>query len=172
MTSDGTGHQPAHDVPTHESTLDRGVPKFRYFFVLPIVAAFVASVTLLVLGFIETFKVIIEVVQHGEGHAMESLKLHFVEVIDVFLLATILYVIAGGFYQLFISQPKGLAPWLKVDSVHDLEVMLIGVVITLLAVTGLAAVLSWDGGTDLLPLGLTIAAVIAALAFFLRRSEH
>ena len=70
------------------------------------------------------------------GHVLETLRLHFVEAIDVFLLATILYVIAGGFYQLTVGRHVRVAPWLKVDSVHDLEVMLIGVVITLLGVTG------------------------------------
>ena len=51
-------------------------------------------------------------------------------------------------------------------------VLLIGVVVTLLGVTGLAAVMSWDGQRDLLPYGATIALIIAALAFFLGRSSH
>jgi uncharacterized membrane protein YqhA len=105
---------------------------------------------------------------------MTVLKLEFIEVIDVFLLATILWVIASGFYQLFLSRGMDVSPWpwMRVNSVHDLEVMLIGVTVTLLGVTGLSSVLSWDGQTDLLPLGVTVALIIAALAFFLRCTHH
>lgn len=158
--------------PAHETVIDRQVPRIRYIFILPIIALFVAAVVLLVVGFIETFRVILEATTHGEGHVLETLRLHFVELIDVFLLGTILYMIASGFYQLFVGRPLNIAPWLRVDSVHDLEVMLLGVVITLLAVTALAAVMSWDGTSNLLQVGGSVALVIAALAYFLGRSSH
>ncbi len=165
---------PAHDVPTDlpPNQFERQLPKTAYIFILPIIGAFVASVVLMLAGFYETFHVIFAAFTDPHGHVLETLRLHFVEAIDVFLLATILYVIAGGFYQLTVGRHVRVAPWLKVDSVHDLEVMLIGVVITLLGVTGLAAVMSWDGQSDLLPFGATIALIIAALAFFLGRSSH
>lgn len=166
--------------PSHESTsnahvenaVEREIPKLRYIFILPIVASFVAAVVLMIFGFVETFKVIIEAVSHGDGHAMEILRLHFIEIIDVFLLATILYVIASGFYQLFLGRPLAIVPWMKVNSVHDLEVMLIGVTITVLGVSGLSAVLSWDGQSALWQIGVAIALIIAALAYFLGRSSH
>lgn len=159
------------DLPPANS-FERQIPRTRYIFILPIIAAYIAAVVLMVFGFIETFSTIFEVLAHSDGHALETLRLHIVEAVDVFLLATILYVIAGGFYQLTVNPKRPLAPWLKVESVHDLEVMLIGVVITLLGVTGLAAVMSWDGQSELLPFGAAIALIIAALAFFLGRSSH
>jgi uncharacterized membrane protein YqhA len=161
-----------HDEHTPPNLADREVPKIRYVFVLPIISAYLASVVLLVLGFLRTVRVIVEVVMHGGDNAMTVLKIEFIEVIDVFLLATILWVIASGFYQLFLSRGMEVAPWMRVSSVHDLEVLLIGVTATLLGVTGLAAVLSWDGKSDLLPFGATIALLIAALAYFLGRSQH
>lgn len=167
-------HAPAETPGEHqagkEGRLDRDVPKLRYVFVLPIIASYVASVVLLVLGFYETFTVIFDAIGHSEGHALETLRLHFIELIDVFLLATILYVIAGGFYQLFLGRVLNLAPWMRVDSVHDLEVLLIGVIVTVLGVAGLARVLSWDGRADLWQLGVTVALVIAALGYFRSRS--
>ena len=164
--------QPPQQSEISHNAADRQVPKIRYIFVLPIISAFAASIVLLVLGFLRTFRVIFEVLAHGEESAMTVLKLEFIEVIDVFLLATILWVIASGFYQLFLSRGMEVAPWMRVSSVHDLEVMLIGVTVTLLGVTGLSSILSWDGHTDLLPFGATIALIIAALAFFLGRSQH
>jgi uncharacterized membrane protein YqhA len=159
-------------TPEPESSVDAQIPKVRYIFVIPIVATFVASLVLLVLGFVETFKVIYEAVSYSDPHILQSLKIHFVEIIDVFLLATILYVIASGFWQLFLGRPNKLAPWMQVNSVHDLEVMLIGVTITLLGVTGLAFVLSWDGESALWQVGLAIGSIIAALAYFIGRGRH
>jgi uncharacterized membrane protein YqhA len=156
------------DLPPNQ--LQRQIPRTRYIFVLPILATFVAAVVLMLYGFYETFHAIFTVLT--DPHGLETLRLHFVETLDVFLLATILYVISGGFLQLTIGENGQVAPWLKVNSVHDLEVLLIGVIITLLGVTGLAAVMSWDGQSDLLPFGATIALIIAALAFFLGRARH
>ena len=164
-------HEPAPATQA-ANAVEREIPKIRYIFVLPIIASFVAAVVLIVFGFFETFKVIVEVVEHSDGHAMETLRLHFIEIIDVFLLATILYVIASGFYQLFLGRSLAIVPWMKVDSVHDLEVMLIGVTITVLGVSGLSAVLSWDGISALWQVGTAIALIIAALAYFLGRSSH
>jgi uncharacterized membrane protein YqhA len=161
---------PAQDTP--ENAVDRQIPRVRYVFVLPIIAAFAASAVLMVLGFYDTFHAIFLAFTNPHGPILETLRLHFVEAIDVFLLATILYVISGGFYQLFLGRKMNIPGWLRVDSVHDLEVLLIGVVITLLGVTGLAAVMSWDGQTDLLPYGATIALIIAALAFYVGRAPH
>lgn len=150
--------------------IDHEVPRIRYIFILPIIASFVASFVLLLLGFVETFRVLYEAIAHGDGHALETLRLHFIEVLDVFLLATVLYVIANGFYQLFLGRHPKLMPWMHVDSVHDLEVMLLGVIVTVLGVSGLAAVMSWDGQTNLLPLGVAVALVIAAVPYILGRS--
>lgn len=155
-----------------EGGVNKFVPWVRFIFVLPIMSALVASFVLVVFGFAETFRVIVEVLSHPNGHAMTTLRLHFVEVIDTFLLATILFVIGIGFYQLFVSPNLKVAAWMKVDSVHDLEVMLLGVVVTLLSVAGLAAIMSWDGQTDLMPFGVTIGLIIAALAYFMGRSTH
>ena len=156
---------------TKENFIDQYVPRFRYTFLLPIIATLVSSVALLIVGFLETFRVIVNAYR-TEADTLEYLKLHFVELIDVFLLATILYVISLGFYQLFMGRPKNLAPWLRISSVHDLEVKLIGVVVTLLGVTGLASVLSWDGQSELWQIGLTISLLIAALAYFMSRAHN
>ena len=164
-------HEPAPAAQA-ANAVEREIPKLRYIFVLPIVASFLAAVVLMMFGFFETFNVMVEVEAHNDGHAMATLRLHFIEIIDVFLLATILYVSASGFYQLFLGRPLAIVPWMKVDSVHDLEVMLIGVTITVLGVSGLSAVLSWDGTSDLWQVGTAIALIIAALAYFLGRSNH
>ena len=168
MSQDDTAEEQPN--PSETNAVERQVPKFRYIFVLAIASTFIASVVLLIAGTIDTFTIIYELIT---GHlALDKVKYEFLEVIDEFLVATILYVIASGFYQLFLNAKMPFDPWLRVKTVGDLENKLIGVFITVLGVTGLGAVVTWDGQSDLLPLGITIALLIAALAFFVTRSRH
>jgi hypothetical protein len=44
--------------------------------------------------------------------------------------------------------------------------------ILLLGVTGLGRIVTWDGTSDLLPFGVTVGLLIAALAFFVVRARH
>lgn len=143
----------------------------RYVFLLAIISTFVAAVVLLVLGFVETFEVVFELLRF-DGHTdSNAVRLHFIEVLDMFLLATILYFIAAGFYQLFGPPVRNLPAWMRVDSVDDLEHKLIGVLITVLGVFGLAQVAGWDGQSNLLPFGITVALLILALGYFATRTS-
>lgn len=166
-----------HNTPSKEENLEsdttvgRQLPKLRYIFGLAIISTFVASFTLLIAGTVETFKIVFETIVNRQV-TLDHIKFEFLEVIDVFLVATILYVIASGFYQLFLNAKTPFDPWLRVKTVGDLESKLTGVVITVLGVTGLGAVVTWDGESDLLPFGATVALLIAALAFFQSRAKH
>lgn len=151
---------------------DRQVPKIRFIFLLAVVSTYIASFVLLLAGAVETLHIIIEILPPGHALPLAEAKVHFLEVIDQFLMATILYVIAAGLYQLFIHPDLQVEPWLRVKSVGDLENKLIGVLIVVLGVTALGRVVIWDGQADLLPFGITVAAVIFALAYFATQSKH
>ena len=154
------------------TAVQRSIPATRYVFFLAIVSTFVAAFVLLVIGFVETFRVVFELLRF-QGHTdMNTVRLHFIESIDVFLLATILYVIAAGFLQLFGPPVANLPAWMRVASVDDLEHKLIGVLIVVMGVLGLSRVASWDGQSDLLPFGVTVALLIAALAYYATAAEH
>src|SRR5262245_57479336 len=106
----------------------RGLAGTRIVFTLAILSTFVASVALLVLGAVETFQTVFAIVGIGD-HSMTpaEVRQHFIEVVDLFLVATIMYVISVGFYQLFADSRLPVADWLKVRSASDLEHKLIGV---------------------------------------------
>src|SRR4029450_13975661 len=73
----------------------RGLAATRIVFTLAILSTFVASVTLLVLGTIETFQTVFRVVGIGsQTYGPAEARQHFIEVVDLFLVATILYVIS------------------------------------------------------------------------------
>jgi len=145
----------------------RGLAATRIVFTLAILSTFVASVTLLVLGTIETFQTVFAILGFsGEGISLAEVRQHFIEVVDMFLVATIMYVISIGIYQLFADSRLPVAAWLKVRSATDLEHKLIGVLITVLGVESLGQVAAWRGDVNILPFGITTALLIFALAYF------
>jgi uncharacterized membrane protein YqhA len=98
---------------------------------------------------------------------MKRLAIEVIQLADYFLIATALYIVSVGLYELFIGEVK-LPPhlgWLKTDTLDALKDRLTGVVVTVLAVTFLAAAANWTGD-DILPFGLAVAAVILALGAY------
>ncbi len=141
----------------------------RYMILLAVVGSLLACATLLIYGFAEAIQLIWATIESGEvsRKGAKALSLEFIEIIDLFLLGTVFFVIAIGLYELFIDADIPVPPWLTIKTLDDLKTKLIGVVIVVLAVLFLGQVMAWDGERDLLGYGVAIASMIAALAFFL-----
>jgi uncharacterized membrane protein YqhA len=140
----------------------------RFLIFIAIIGLVVNAIGLLLYGAINTYRVIVQVAGGGEAQmSAKQLMLACIEITDLFLLATILYVIAMGLYELFIDATIRLPPWLIITNIDDLKHKLISVVITILGVTFLGQVIAWDGGSSLQPLGIAIGIVVAALTYFL-----
>ncbi|NTW29400.1 MAG: YqhA family protein [Coriobacteriia bacterium] len=137
----------------------------RYLIGVPVVALFLGAVTLIAVGAVDTVRVIIEIVR-GELAEKEAV-LEFISLADVFLLSTVLYIIAMGFYELFIDDRLVLPKWLEIHDLDDLKEKLVGVVIVVLAVLFLGIVIKTENPAELLHPGLAIAAVVLALSAFL-----
>jgi uncharacterized membrane protein YqhA len=86
---------------------------------------------------------------------------------DVFLLGTVLFIVAFGLYQLFIQPDLPVPAWLKIQNLDQLTERLIEVVGVLLSVTLLAVAAEGVMGASLLELGVSVAIVIAALSLLL-----
>jgi uncharacterized membrane protein YqhA len=63
-----------------------------------------------------------------------------------------------------------LPHWLQIHTLDDLKNKLTSVIIVVMGVSFLSQVISWDGKRDLMYIGFPIAAVIAALTWFLQFS--
>lgn len=136
---------------------------------LAVVGALLAAITLLVFGFAETVLLIQKTIQTGEvsRKVAKALALEFIEIIDLFLLGTVFYIVAIGLYELFISTNIKVPAWLTIKTLDDLKNKLIAVVIVVLGVLFLGQVVGWDGERDLMGYGIGVAVVIAALTYFL-----
>ena len=144
----------------------------RFVIGLAVIGAFVGSAILLVIAAITLFSIAWNEIVNFDpdnlgGPHIDSLAVELIEITDIILLGTVLYIIALGLYQLFIDHNLALPRWLKVNDLTDLKRDLIGVVVVLLGVSFLGEVVNWEGESDVLPLGAAVALVIAALGFIL-----
>ena len=147
----------------------------RFVVLLAVVGAFLGAVILLGIATITLIGIawyeITQIMDHGIGHLtgehLDRLGVALIEIIDIILLGTVLYIVSLGLYQLFIDHELPLPPWLKVSDLTDLKRDLIGVVVVLLGVSFLGEVVNWEGEDSVLPLGAAVALVIAALGFIL-----
>ena len=79
--------------------------------------------------------------------SVESMKIVMaasIQIIDLFLVATVFYVVSLGFYELFIAKAP-LPGWLKICNLDDLKTKVLGLVIIALSVLFLGAALTWEG---------------------------
>ncbi len=145
----------------------------RYIIVVAVLATLIAATALILFGAIETFIVIRDVFSKGEftSKVAKSLLLSFIEITDIFLLATVLYIVALGLYELFIDDRVPVPHWLAIHTLDDLKDKLIGVVIVVIGVGFLGQFTTWNGETNLLISGGGAALVIAALTFFLTQKS-
>jgi uncharacterized membrane protein YqhA len=138
----------------------------RFVIAFAVLGSFLAAVALIFYGFFTVAEMVWEIV---EDHSVspEGAKhyaVEFIELTDLFLLGTVLYIVALGLYELFVDQDLPLPAWLHITTLDDLKEKLIGVIIVLLGVTFLGDVVGETiHGVDVLYLGLAIAAVVVAL---------
>ncbi len=164
--------------------LRRILASSRYMVVIAIIGAFLASLTVLIYGGVTVITIIFDVFSHGTFtiDGAKHLAVESIEIIDLFLLGTVLYIIALGLYELFIDESLPTPSWLHITNLDDLKEILIRVIIVLLAVTFLAEIVTWNGSVTILALGLAVGIVLFALGYVLtvtmnshatvRREEH
>jgi uncharacterized membrane protein YqhA len=121
---------------------------------IAVFGSFAASVTLLIYGALE----IVITIGHTATVPISSqnskqLILSCIEVVDLFLLATVFYITALGLYELFIDDRIKVSIWLEIHTIDDLTTKLTSALVVVLSVLFLAEVVRWNRGINILPLG-------------------
>lgn len=141
----------------------------RYLIIIPVVGLGLASAAFFVVGGFHLMQLLIQGV--GEFLGFVEVEVEGIMVIQIldqvhqFLIGTVLYITAVGFYQLFIKEID-FPGWLKIESIEELETSLLGVVVVVLAIDFLGAVFVGKD-PDMLSHGVSIALPIAALGIFM-----
>ena len=143
------------------------VSSSRWLFSLAVIGTALIAVFLFIMGFLIVIYAIVNSLVNPEisVHFLKDLLATFIEIIDVFLVATVFYIIALGFYELFIAKAP-LPGWLKICDLDDLKGKLLGLVIIALSVLVLGEALTWDGTSAIAAFGAATAAGIAAISFY------
>ena len=172
-------NQPTDTVhPRSEPESDHPVRRLlgwsRLLVLLAVVGSFIASATLMVYGVMRSVGIIVDLLDHvgddlvtSEQHGKELIA-HAIAIVDMFLMGTVLFIVAAGLYQLFIDPRTALPEWLRIRSLNDLKTLLTGVIIVALLVTFLGSAVGWSAGSDIVYLGLAVAAVVVAANISLR----
>jgi uncharacterized membrane protein YqhA len=150
----------------------RVVSSSRYIIWLAVICTFVGSMTLMIMGTLEMFYGIWTALTHLSEAQGNHLKIVLIESVDSFLVATVIFLISLGLYQLFVNDDIQLPGWLNTRSVEELEKRLAGLIVIVMAVIFLTQVIQWNGEITILWLGLAVGVVILAISVFLYQESR
>ncbi|MFN8534108.1 MAG: YqhA family protein [Dehalococcoidia bacterium] len=142
----------------------------RYLVLFAVLGSFVASATTMIYAGAFLISNVLTVITsiYSEENGAKRFSVTMIELIDLYLLGIVLYLVAEGLYELFINPNLPAPAWMKVHSLEQLKSRIVSVVIVLLGVTFIGKAVSWDGGWEIIAFGGAIAVVIAALCLALR----
>ncbi|AII58539.1 hypothetical protein ASJ33_00055 [Dehalococcoides mccartyi] len=137
--------------------------KSKYITLIAVFSMLLASLMVFSLGIIRAAKILIG---FFSGFAEESIDLiPFIELMDIFLIATVLLIFALGIYELFIGK-LSLPEWLIIRNLHDLKVKLSSLVIMVMGIIFLKHLVEWQDPQGTFYFGLGMAVVSVALIAF------
>lgn len=145
----------------------------RYLLVVTVVGCIVMFGVVTIYAALSVGSVVLQI--HAGGYALTDIAAVTVaafKILDLFLLGTILYIVALGLAALFLDAEAALPRWFKVGELQDLKVIVSQSVVVVLLIAFLGDVLEWENGTDIAFVGGGVAAVIAAIAFMLRSGRR
>ena len=147
------------------SPVQRLLGSSRWIILLAVIGAFFSAMTLLVYAAGVVFVTIKDLIGdlHFNEKGAKELSVTFIQLVDLFLLGTVIYIIAIGLYELFIDDSLPMPGWLHIGTLDSLKEKLIGVVILLLGVTFLGQAVTWSGNDNIIYFGGAIALVILGL---------
>lgn len=146
----------------------------RYLIIIAVIGAFVAGTILLIYDVYDTIQLVALLDDSFKNPAGgKLLMIEAIQLIDLYLVAVVMYLIALGLFELFIDDRLDLPDWLEIHNMDDLKEILVSVIIAVMAVYFLSVVLSWDkGDTSILYLGGGIAVMIFALTYFISQKVY
>jgi uncharacterized membrane protein YqhA len=141
----------------------------RHVVVVAVLGCLVMFAAVTFYGALAVAQAIVTVSRNGASLSqIAAVTVYAFKILDLFLLGTILYIVALGLGALFLGTEGALPRWFEVRELQDLKNVLSQSVVVVMIVAFLGDVLDWEKGTDIVYVGGGIAMVIAAVAFMLR----
>jgi uncharacterized membrane protein YqhA len=138
------------------------IEKARYLVLLGVIGLLFAGVAAFGWGLYRTGRLVYDIVA-GDGQALVAVEL--MHIVDDFLIATTVLILAVGLYELFIAEVR--APECVVArNLHALKVKLSSMIVLVMAVKFVEALFQSGDPGDLLRTGIAIAVIAAGLIAF------
>lgn len=137
--------------------------KSKNLILIAVVFSLIASVAAFLLGAVKTVSIITSLVASYGKDPLAAIAL--IELMDIFLIATALFIFSLGIYELFIAD-LDLPDWLEIHNLHDLKAKLGSVVVLVMAVTFLKHLVEWKDPLGTMYFAIAVGVVAAALIAF------
>jgi uncharacterized membrane protein YqhA len=135
----------------------------RYLTIIGVLALLLSSLAAFGWGALKAVRAIVLIIS-SYGQATD-IVIALVEVVDSFLVATILLIFAANMYELFIADVH-LPDWITAHNLHELKTKLSSVIILVMAVKFLEHLVEWKDPNGTLLFGIAIAVVSTILIAF------
>jgi uncharacterized membrane protein YqhA len=136
------------------------IEKTRYLGIIGVVSLLLASVAAFGWGVVKTINAIVVIVTSLGKDPYIAISL--IELVDSFLIATVLYVFAVSMYELYIND-LALPNWMLAHNLHELKDKLGGVIILVMVVKFLEHLVEWKDPNGSLLFAIAVAVISAAL---------
>jgi uncharacterized membrane protein YqhA len=139
-----------------------------WLFSLAVIGTGIISAMLFIYGFLLSLYGVYQLITEFtlDLHIIKEYLGISIQIIDIFLIATVFYLISMGLYELFIAKAP-LPGWVEIRNLDDLKTKLLGLTVIALAVIFLGYALTLSAGTSILELGAAIGIMIAAISAYL-----
>jgi uncharacterized membrane protein YqhA len=141
----------------------------KWLFSLAIIGTGIICAILFIYGFVLSLSSVYYAVAHFsfEMHTVQEFLARAIEIIDIFLVATVFYLISMGLYELFIAKAP-LPGWVEIRTLDDLKTKLLGLIVIALAVLFLGVALTISKETfNFLEFGVAVGVMILAITAYL-----
>lgn len=142
----------------------------RFLIIVAVIGALLAAALVMFFGVYDIVRITVLILQGGldaDVDVGKKVAVGAIELIELFLLGTVLYVISLGLYQLFIAQGIELPSWLEIKTLDNLKERLLATVLVMLAVSFFGYAVTWDGSWTILAVGFAIGFVILGVSYAL-----
>ncbi len=144
----------------------------RYLVALAVAGSFVAAAALFAYGLVAVVRIVWVTVAadlanfgHTERNVItvaERLAVDLIQLTDVFLLGTVIYLVGLGLHLVFVNPDLPAQPWVAVEDLDSLKALLVRVIVVLVGVTFLGSFVEHADEIPILELGIATALVVAA----------
>jgi uncharacterized membrane protein YqhA len=136
------------------------IEKTRYLGIIGVVSLLLASVAAFGWGVVKTINALVVIITSMGKDPYIAISL--IELVDSFLIATVLYVFAVSMYELFIND-LALPDWMLAHNLPELKDKLGGVIILVMVVKFLEHLVEWEDPQGSLLFAIAVAVISAAL---------